>query len=277
VVLIVSINFNIFIIIFYKFPSKDSSDYRKIFNLLQIKDSLQDDQDLMRNFNLTKNLDETERQILFNKVTYDFLNREGDEFEALTRKITSFVTERLSEIIEFNYYYDQHSNYFSSKSVNNIKYKESTDGFLLKKIPSISIEQYLQRLMILTGAELSTIMIMIILLERLTYNFKYKISVNNIHLLLFTAFIIAIKMNEDKIFNNIDFAQYGGINANTLHKLEIEFLNRLEFRTFVSPFVFYTYSLRFLHQDKKEKRLNQGFLSQELDNEKRVKFDRKEI
>jgi hypothetical protein len=224
--------------------SEDSLDYKNIINILQ--DENKKNQDLLQNLLITKNLDKHQKKLVYDKITDNFLHKEGDEKELYTEKITTFINKRLNEIIKFNYYYDQHINYFSSGNTKNDQNDKNKDGFYLDTIPGISIDQYLQRFIILSEAELSTVIIMIILLERLTYNFKYKLTENNIHLLLFTAFIIAIKMNEDKIFNNVDFAEFGGISIKMLYKLEVEFLNKIDFKTFVSPFVFYSYSSRFI-------------------------------
>ena len=225
---------------------EDSSDYKNIINILQNQNKKS--QDLLQNFHITQNLKESQKKLIYDKIADKFLSLKGNDKEEFTERITIFISKRLNEIIKYNHYYDQHSNYFTSGNTKNDQKKivSKKDGFYLDTVPAISIDQYLQRFIQLSEAELSTVIIMIILLERLTYNFKYKISENNIHLLLFTAFVIAVKMNEDKILNNVDFAEFGGISIKMLYKLEVEFLDKIDFKTFVSPFVFYSYSLRFL-------------------------------
>jgi hypothetical protein len=226
--------------------SEESSDYKNIISILQNQNKK--NQDLLQNFHITQNLKENQKKLVYDQIADKFLSMKGNDKEVFTDKITIFISKRLNEIIKYNHYYDQHSNYFTSGNTKNDQKKivSKKDGFYLDTIPAISIDQYLQRFIQLSEAELSTVIIMIILLERLTYNFKYKITENNIHLLLFTAFVIAVKMNEDKIFNNVDFAEFGGISIKMLYKLEVEFLDKIDFKTFVSPFVFYSYSLRFL-------------------------------
>ena len=60
------------------------------------------------------------------------------------------------------------------------------------------------------------------------------INNKNIILIYFISLIISIKLNEDKIFNNNDYAVIGGISVKLLLNLEFIFLDLINFNVLIN-------------------------------------------
>ena len=106
--------------------------------------------------------------------------------------------------------------------------------FVCKNIPDISIENYLNRVQKYTKLEDSTLIIALIYTDRVLGNKNIKLSKHNIFKILLTAILIAIKYNEDEIYDNYYFAKIFGVKITELNKLESEFLDLIGFELFIS-------------------------------------------
>ena len=108
-------------------------------------------------------------------------------------------------------------------------------------IPKISIEDYLNRIQKYTELEDSTLIIALIYIDRLLENKNFKLSIYNVHRILFTAVLLAIKYNEDEIYENNVFAEIFGVSNKELNNLENEFLDLIEFKLFITKKIFQLY------------------------------------
>ena len=106
--------------------------------------------------------------------------------------------------------------------------------FVCKNIPDISIENYLNRVQKYTKLEDSTLIIALIYTDRVLGNKNIKLSKHNLFKILLTAILIAIKYNEDEIYDNYYFAKIFGVKITELNKLESEFLDLIGFELFIS-------------------------------------------
>ena len=69
--------------------------------------------------------------------------------------------------------------------------------FSANLIPNISFEDYLIRIQIYSNIEKSTIIISLILIDRLFQLSNVTLAYHNIHRIIFSAILISIKYNED--------------------------------------------------------------------------------
>ena len=113
--------------------------------------------------------------------------------------------------------------------------------FFRKQIPKISIFDYLLRIQKYSGIEDSTIIISLIYIDRICKKRGIALSKYNIHRLLFTAILIAIKFNEDIIYENLYYSKIGGVTKIELLMLENEFLKLIDFNLFVSNKIYQKY------------------------------------
>ena len=122
---------------------------------------------------------------------------------------------------------------------NSIHYDDSV--FAHKEVPKISIEDYLNRIRKYSKLEDSTLIIALIYIDRLLKNQKIVLSIFNVHRILLTAILLAIKYNEDEIYDNSFFARIFGITTKELNKLENKFLDLIEFKLFITKKTFQLY------------------------------------
>ena len=107
--------------------------------------------------------------------------------------------------------------------------------------PKISLFDYLLRIQKYTEVEDSTLIIALIYIDRICKKKGIVLSKYNIHRLLFTAILIAIKYNEDIICDNLYYSKIAGVTKKELQVLEYEFLKIIDFDLFVSNKIYQTY------------------------------------
>ena len=142
--------------------------------------------------------------------------------------ISEAISDILNEIVNDEEYQNE----------NNANDKQN-DIFSGVRIPSISIFDFLMRIIKYTNLEKSTLIIGLIYLDRFTEN--YKLNKWNLHRLLFTSLVIAIKYNEDDSFENNYYSKVCGISHQELYTLEVAFVDEVDFDLFVTNEVFEKY------------------------------------
>lgn len=108
---------------------------------------------------------------------------------------------------------------------------------------NISVLEYLNRLIRYTEAEISSIIYAFVLLDNISSYIK--VDNSNIYLLLITSFVISLKMNEDYVYKNSDYALIGGLSLKKLNKLETVYLQTLNYNVFINNDIVNSY-IKFL-------------------------------
>jgi hypothetical protein len=122
---------------------------------------------------------------------------------------------------------------------NNIKHSSPIShvdsSFYSDPIPSISIYDYLTRIIQYTEIDETTLIIALIYIDKYLTSFPQVnvLSQHIIHKLLFTAIILAIKYNEDDIYNNKYYSEVGGVSLSELNQMEYELFITLNCSLFV--------------------------------------------
>ena len=119
------------------------------------------------------------------------------------------------------------------------------DGhFTFKMRPSISLFDFLQRILKYIKIEFSTLIIAMIYIDRIC---KEKVFLNeyNIHRIMLIAIYIAYIYNEDRVFDNNYLALVSGLSKEEMLTLEEDFLDLIEFNLFVSEDTFEKYKKYF--------------------------------
>lgn len=111
---------------------------------------------------------------------------------------------------------------------------ESRSIFEVKKSSKVGIEDYLDRIISYSEMEDSTLIVGIILVDRIMKEASLKLSHNNIHRILIACLVVALKLNEDIIFTDKEYAMIGGINLKLFIELEKEALQLLDWRVEVT-------------------------------------------
>lgn len=121
-----------------------------------------------------------------------------------------------------------------SENINN-------NLFMTKNIPSISIKDYLIRLSQYTKMNDSTIILILIYIDRFCNNNNISLSYRNIYKLILVAMVSAIKYNEDNFYSSEIYAKIGGLSLKELNYLEFHFLILIKFSLFIEKELFDKY------------------------------------
>ena len=137
-----------------------------------------------------------------------------------------------------------------------IKIKESKDfHFTIIKQPSISLFDYLKRILTFIKLDFSTLIIAMIYIDRIC---REKVFLNefNIHRIMVIAVYIAYAYNEDQTFDNEYLSLVSGINKEEMVTLEEDFLELIEFKLFVNEQLYEQYKEHVLYDFFNDKNYN---------------------
>ena len=123
----------------------------------------------------------------------------------------------------------------------NIALNKKIKYFMLKKVPSISIQDYLFRLTKYSKICESTLVMILIYIDRICHKYDFKITYYNIYKLMLAAMVLAIKYNEDEFYTSDFYGKLGGISKIEMNNLEYEFACMVNFRLFITEDLFYKY------------------------------------
>ena len=164
--------------------------------------------------------------------------------EYVPMKIIEIISDLLNNICE--------ENKDKSENINkNIK------PFMTESIPSLSIKDYLTRLSQFTKINESTIILILIYIDRIGKINKFILTYRNIYKLILASMVIAIKYNEDNFFSSEVYAKLGGLSVLELNYLEFQFLILIKFSLFIEKDLFNKYYYNLLSfQEEEEDSVN---------------------
>ena len=119
--------------------------------------------------------------------------------------------------------------------------KELTDKFISKKTPSITINKYLRRIVKYAKPEPSTLIMVLIFIDRVCESSNLQLSSINIHRLILASTVLSLKNNEDDYYSNEYYAKVGGISLDELNYLEYSMLMLLDFNMFIDEETYFNY------------------------------------
>ena len=109
-------------------------------------------------------------------------------------------------------------------------------------IPLISIKDYLEHIYEYTKINSSTIILILIYIDRICKILKAKISYYNVHKLILSSMIVASKYNEDgEFYSHKFYAKLGGVSQAEVFNLEYNFVTLLDFNLYVSEELYCKY------------------------------------
>ena len=134
-----------------------------------------------------------------------------------------------------------------SKIVANIEtagiYHTSSSRFESIEAPNITISEYLARIHKYLKCSDSCYILAFIYIDRAVHNNPdFILSMLNIHRLILTAIVLAIKYLDDIYANNFVYSKIGGISAAEFNELEIDMLKMMNFDLYVSSEVYFQFT-----------------------------------
>ena len=158
------------------------------------------------------------------------------------------------------------------------KSKKCNENYLLKSftnnnIPHISIKDYLFRLSKHAKVNESTIILILIYIDRICNMNHFILTYYNIHKLILASFILAIKYNEENYYSMIYYSKIGGVTLSEIKNLESEFLILVRYKLFVETKLFDKYyndlmSLKDESEDDENEEEYEEYEDEEEDEEK---------
>jgi hypothetical protein len=106
---------------------------------------------------------------------------------------------------------------------------------------SLTIKKYLENLVKVTQIESSTLIAMLIYIDRLCEINNFIINSFNVYRIIFSSFVIAIKYNEEKYFDNKFFSKLAGMSLTEMNLLESIYLNLIDYKLYISDEEFFIY------------------------------------
>ena len=119
--------------------------------------------------------------------------------------------------------------------------KHLVKPFISKKIPTISIKDYIDRLLKYSKTFDEIVIIILIYIDTICAKHDINLNYYNIHKFIFAAFIVAIKFYEDDYYSIQYYAKLGGISKKEAINLEYEFMSLMDFKLFVKQELFEKY------------------------------------
>ena len=129
----------------------------------------------------------------------------------------------------------------SLKNYREIVKKQNMMCFSANSVPNISIKDYLIRIQNYSQMEKSTLILSLILMDKMCKKSNIALTIYNIHRILFSSVLISIKYNEDSYFDNTFYAQIAGIKPNELKLLEYKFLELNDFNVYTNDYDYEQY------------------------------------
>ena len=111
---------------------------------------------------------------------------------------------------------------------------DKKDILFSKRIPDLSIEDFLIRVVTYSKIELSTLLSMYIYSMRLITRNEIVLRYSNVYKIILGACVLSVKFNEDSKFPFSYYAKIGGMTVSELSKVEFSIYTRLNFELFVN-------------------------------------------
>ena len=143
--------------------------------------------------------------------------------QAHSRLITS-IAEALQKVISHNQ---------NNQHYQKILQHQAKSPFSFWQIPSISLEDYLERIQFYTKCEEPCIISSLIYIDRLSSIGHLVLTPYNVHIIVFCSILISIKFLEDKYFKMDYYSNIAGVSMKELKKLESTFLTTIKFHLFI--------------------------------------------
>ena len=151
-------------------------------------------------------------------------------------KIISSLSKLINVIIKKNL----------KKKKNILSKKIKKDKFFSLYIPTISIYDYIYRIIKFTQINISTLIISFVQLNNYLIKTKNYLCINNFFNLYITSCLINAKFYEDNYCPLSFFAKVGGVSIEELESFEFEFCNKLNFSFYISEDLYNQYYNYFL-------------------------------
>uniref|UniRef100_A0A6M2EN77 Cyclin n=1 Tax=Populus davidiana TaxID=266767 RepID=A0A6M2EN77_9ROSI len=148
---------------------------------------------------------------------------------AVMPKVITFLSSLLQRVAESN-------------DISHQLYLQKASIFHGLTRPTISIQNYLERIFKYSNCSPSCFVVAYVYLDRFSQRQScFPLNSFNVHRLLITSVLVSVKFMDDIYYNNAFYAKVGGISTREMNLLEVDFLFGLGFQLNVTPTTFHLY------------------------------------
>ena len=167
-------------------------------------------------------------------MEYKNEQNDGNNIINENNKIIEITSKSIEEIIDKDDIINFISSKFNSTMQNNklMKKKQSrreNEPLYSKKIPVLSLNKYLIRIIKYTEIENNTLIVAYLYIIKLIEKENFVLGINNVYRLLLGAAVLAKKMIEDITLNNAYYCNIGGLSVKDLNMIEYSLFTRIDF------------------------------------------------
>ena len=134
-------------------------------------------------------------------------------------------------------------------SLNEQSKRSNSSPFDTDPESILNLEKYITRIVKLSQAENFVLVYWLALIDEFCGKNKIFLTSKNVHMVIFVALVVSIKMQHDIIYRHKDYAFIGGISSEELKELEFLFLEIVNYRTFITKEKFDVYYNTFIQLD----------------------------
>ncbi|MFS7975836.1 putative cyclin PHO80, Cyclin-like superfamily [Helianthus anomalus] len=156
-------------------------------------------------------------------------------------KVLSLLSSRLQKHVEKN-----------EKLLQTTQTKDVPTIFHGSRAPSLTIQQYIDRIFKYSRCSPSCFVVANIYMDRLIQSESIVLTSLNVHRLLITSIMLATKFIDEAFFNNAYYAKVGGISRAEMNRLEMKFLFGIDFQLYVNLFTFKEYCLELMGEGSED-------------------------
>jgi hypothetical protein len=149
------------------------------------------------------------------------------------KAITRVLAAVLGKLVATNDTQQEHNNNSNDQQHNNSD--TGVTKFHALRAPSISIQDYLDRIFKYASCSCECFVLALIYIDRVIQRQNFVINSLNIHRIIITSVMLSAKFFDDHYFKNAFYAKVGGVPCAEMNSLEVEFLFLINFSLHVSP------------------------------------------
>ena len=127
------------------------------------------------------------------------------------------------------------------------------DPFSRQNPSKVTLQYFFGRIRRYSQIEKSTLIIILIYIDRVCITSGIILNPHNIHRLILGCLILAIKYNEDVYYNNEYYAKIGGVPLDEINTLEYKSFELIEQNLFISDDIFEKYLAYIIHYDDEKR------------------------
>lgn len=176
------------------------------------------------------------------------MNYNNSSIQKLDTNLVKYIHSKIPNIFK---------KIFLKSNISNQKQVKINKKFRIfdcKYETTVTLDEYVSRVVEFTQIEPFTLLYSLLLIDRLCISHKkfqnedgiFFLTEENIFKVFFTSVYISMKFIEDEIFDDLEFSSIAGISIKEIYSLERTFLEMIKYRIYINSNYVYVYLNQFI-------------------------------